>query len=56
MNQPLVDDNVDVGIGDACDAEVTIRWPVGELPEQTITLPAGHRFEVQQGQDPVVLP
>lgn len=45
-----------IGIGDACEAEVTIRWPVGELPEQTITLQAGHRFEVTQGQDPVVLP
>jgi hypothetical protein len=47
----MVDD-----VGDAGDAEVTIRWPAGELPEQTITLQAGHRFEVTQGQDPVVLP
>ena len=53
MNQPLVGDVGDVGIG---EAEVIIRWAVGELPEQTSTLQAGHRFEVTQGQNPVVPP
>lgn len=39
-----------IGLGDACEAEVTVRWPVGEQPEQTFTLAAGHRFELTQGQ------
>ncbi len=38
-----------IGIGDACEAEVTVRWPVGDLPEQTYSLVAGHRFELVQG-------
>jgi hypothetical protein len=44
-----------VGLGDACEAEVTIRWPVGSLPEQTVTLAAGHRYEVVQGEEPTLL-
>jgi hypothetical protein len=44
-----------VGIGDACEAEVTVRWPVGDVPEQTFTVVAGHRFELVQGGDATAL-
>jgi hypothetical protein len=43
-----------IGLGDACEAEVTVRWPVGDLPEQTFTVTAG-RFEVVQGETPTRL-
>jgi len=42
------------GLGTACDAEITVRWPDADLTEQSFTVVAGHRFEVTQGQDPVV--
>lgn len=45
------------GLGAACEAEVTIRWPDAELTTQTFKLPAGYRFTVNEGEDPVaVLP
>jgi hypothetical protein len=37
------------GLGAACEAEVTVRWPNGALTTQTVTLPAGHRFVLEQG-------
>ncbi len=40
------------GLGAACDAEVTVRWPDAELTTVSATLPAGHRFEWTQGSDP----
>jgi enediyne biosynthesis protein E4 len=40
------------GLADACQAEVTIRWPDAELTEQTFTVEAGARYVVTQGQDP----
>jgi len=49
---------VTVGTGAACEAEVTVRWPVevaGSLPEQTFTIPVGHRFDVVQGEEPAPL-
>lgn len=42
------------GLGEACEAEVTIRWPISGLPTQTFTVPAGHRYFVRQGEDPVL--
>ncbi len=42
------------GLGDACEAEVTIRWPIAGLPTQTFTVPAGHRFFVRQDEAPVL--
>ena len=45
-----------VGLGAACEAEVTIRWPDAALTTETYTLPAGHRFVVRQGQRPEVAP
>ncbi|MEZ4221657.1 MAG: CRTAC1 family protein [Polyangiaceae bacterium] len=42
------------GLGAACEAEVTVRWPNGELTTQMLTLPAGYRFYLKQGE-PAVL-
>lgn len=42
------------GLGDACEAEVTIRWPNAELTTETVNLPAGHRFILEQGKEPAV--
>ena len=38
------------GLGEACAAEVEIRWPDGELDTQTLSLPGGHRFALRQGE------
>ncbi len=40
------------GLGTACDAEVSVRWPNAELTTETATLPAGHRFAWTQGEAP----
>lgn len=42
------------GLGDACEADVTIRWPNADLTTETVHLPAGYRFILEQGKDPVV--
>jgi len=44
------------GLGDACEAEVTIRWPNASLHEQTFRVTAGHRFLVVEGTPPSLLP
>jgi len=46
------DPTLHFGLGTACDAEVTVRWPNAELTTESATLPAGHRFEWVQGSDP----
>jgi PKD repeat protein len=38
------------GLGDACEAEIEIRWPDASLEVQQLTLPGGHRFAVTQGE------
>ena len=43
------------GLGDACEAEVTVRWPDAELTTQTFTVQSGYRYEVVQGEEPKVL-
>ena len=43
------------GLGAACEAEVTIRWPNAALTTQTVTLGAGQRYRVVEGQEPVVV-
>ena len=43
------------GLGIACEAEVTVRWPDAPLTTETWTLPAGYRFHWNQGQVPVVI-
>lgn len=41
------------GLGDACAAEVTVRWPDAPLTTQRFTVQAGKRWHVSQGQEPV---
>lgn len=43
------------GLGAACKAVMTVRWPDAELSEQTFILPAGHRYTLTQGGVPVVV-
>ncbi|MCB9604255.1 MAG: CRTAC1 family protein [Sandaracinus sp.] len=45
-----------VGLGAACEAEVTVRWPDAAGTTETFTLPAGHRFELAPGERPLVIP
>jgi hypothetical protein len=40
------------GLGDACEAEVTVRWPDASLTTQSFTLPSGYRFTLTQGEAP----
>ncbi len=40
------------GLGAACEADVTIRWPDADLSEQSFTLGGGYRYQVTQGQPP----
>jgi hypothetical protein len=42
------------GLADACEAEVTIRWPDQALTTQTFKVPAGYKFTVTEGEDPKV--
>jgi hypothetical protein len=44
------------GLGDACEADVTIRWPDGSLTTQSFKLPSGYRFTVTQGEPPKAVP
>jgi len=41
------------GLGSACEATATIRWPDADLTEQTVGLLAGHRYLLVQGAAPV---
>lgn len=41
------------GLGTACEATVTVRWPDGALTTQTATLLSGHRYVWTQGEEPV---
>jgi hypothetical protein len=43
------------GLGAACQAEVTIRWPNLALGEQTFTVGAGYRYIVMENQDPTAV-
>ncbi len=38
-----------VGLGEACEATVEVRWPNAELTRETFTLGAGHRYILTQG-------
>jgi hypothetical protein len=40
------------GLGEACSAEVTVRWPDASLTTQTFTLDGGKRYTLTQGEDP----
>lgn len=41
------------GLGDACAAEVEIRWPDGDLTTATYTLDGDHRYRLQPGGEPI---
>ncbi len=43
------------GLGSACEAEVTVRWPDSDLQEQSFTAGGGYRYLVVQGSEPEVL-
>jgi hypothetical protein len=47
---------VHVGLGAACNAKVTVRWPDAKLTQQSFDVPAGYRFVVKQGQAPTLEP
>jgi hypothetical protein len=40
------------GLGEACEAEVTVRWPNQELTTETFTLKAGRAYSLTQGGEP----
>lgn len=42
------------GLGAACEAEVTVRWPDAMLSTQRFRVVAGHRYRVVQDQAPVL--
>ncbi len=44
------------GLGTACEATVTVRWPNEALTEQTFTLDAGHRWALVEDGTPVLDP
>ena len=46
---------VHFGLGTACEAAVTVRWPDAAQTTQTFTLPAGYAFSLAQGGSPRVL-
>ena len=43
-----------VGLGDACEGDVTIRWPDASLSIQSFTVDGDARYRVTQGQEPVL--
>lgn len=47
---------VHVGLGTACTADITVRWPNAEGGEAQATLQAGYRYLWREGQPPTVLP
>ena len=45
---------VHIGLGDDCQADVTIRWPNAMLTQTRYQLPANQRFLVKQGEIPTL--
>jgi len=43
---------VHFGLGTACTAEVTVRWPDAALTTQTFTLNGGKKYTLVQGEEP----
>ncbi|MDP7112587.1 MAG: ASPIC/UnbV domain-containing protein, partial [Myxococcota bacterium] len=42
-----------LGLGEACQAQVTVRWPDAALSTQTFAVAGNARYHVVQGEDPV---
>jgi enediyne biosynthesis protein E4 len=47
------DTTLHFGLGSACTAQVTVRWPDRPLTTQTFTLGSGLRYRLLQGETPV---
>ena len=43
------------GLGGACEAQVTVRWPDAAMTEQTFQLVSGYRYTLRQGESPRAL-
>lgn len=43
------------GLGEACEGEVTVRWPDAALTTQTFRVQTGYRYVVKQGEAPVAV-
>ena len=43
------------GLGTACEATATIRWPDATLTTQTVPLLSGYRYLVEQGAEPAIV-
>jgi len=50
--QPLL---LHFGMGASCRAQVTVRWPNGDLDTQTFEVVSGYRYRVRQGAEPEVV-
>jgi len=48
------DGSLHFGLGEACEAEVTVRWPNDSLSKQSFVLKSGHRYRLEQGGEPAV--
>jgi hypothetical protein len=46
------DTTLHFGLGTACEAAVTVRWPDASLSSETATLLTGHRYVWEQGKEP----
>ncbi len=44
-----------VGLGTACEADVTVRWPDAAATEQSFRVVSGYLFDIEQGSEPVVV-
>jgi len=49
------DQTLHFGLGNACEAQVTVRWPDASLTTEEFGAPAGYRVYKKQGTDPLVL-
>jgi len=38
------------GLGEACEAEVTVRWPDADGTTETLSLGGGYRYQITQGE------
>ena len=43
------------GLGQACEAEITIRWPDAALSTESHLLDGGHRYHIRQGDEPEIM-
>ena len=52
QNDPVLQ----IGLGSACDAVITVSWPDSDRTKVRYRLPANQRFEITQGERPKTLP